>query len=198
VSGVKKSRVRISPARPSFSSTNIQIDKKADPALLAMRRMRHGKPATTTSGGITEKNEMYVGGFVPGALDYLTQQHYWRYLFAADRIAGKSVLDIACGAGYGTYHLKSSGAASVVGADLSEHALASCRKHYSEPRTTYSYADCRQLPFQERTFDVVTSFETIEHVRESAAYISEMKRVLKNGGTFICDAAALPDGEAEA
>ncbi len=47
-------------------------------------------------------------------------------------------------------------------------------------------ANALQLPFKNKTYDAVISFETIEHVRNTQGFISEMCRILKHGGLFIC------------
>jgi SAM-dependent methyltransferase len=46
-------------------------------------------------------------------------------------------------------------------------------------------ADARNLPFRTGTFDIVISFETLEYVLEAEVLLSEVNRVIKNGGKFI-------------
>jgi len=45
--------------------------------------------------------------------------------------------------------------------------------------------DATKLPFSGSSFDVVVSFETIEHVKSPRAFLAESKRVLKQGGLLI-------------
>lgn len=41
------------------------------------------------------------------------------------------------------------------------------------------------IPYEDETFDFVTSFACIEHIRETSHYLSEIKRVLKKGGIIF-------------
>ena len=43
------------------------------------------------------------------------------------------------------------------------------------------------LPFEDNTFNVVTSFETIEHIEDDKGQVKEVLRVLKDGGLYICN-----------
>lgn len=119
-----------------------------------------------------------------GKTDYLSIQHIERYRFAISKLSpGMRVLDIASGAGYGTAMLLKYGC-KVVGADydetLLENALRLC--DYKD----FIKADALDLPFDDASFDAVVSFETIEHVEDGRQFLSEMYRVLRPGGIFIC------------
>lgn len=60
------------------------------------------------------------------------------------------------------------------------------RRRYSADRLHFLELDCQALPFKKSSFDVVTSLDTIEHVKEWEQFLAECKRVLKPGGLFIC------------
>jgi SAM-dependent methyltransferase len=111
-------------------------------------------------------------------------EHWHRYLIAADHVVGKSVLDIASGEGYGT-HLLSRVATSIVGVDVSDEAVAHASSKYRSPNLAYVAARCTQIPWPDESFDVVVSFETIEHIHEQEAFLREVKRLLKPDGLFI-------------
>lgn len=49
----------------------------------------------------------------------------------------------------------------------------------------HALADAYQLPFGEGTFDVVVCAEVIEHMREPARALEEVRRVLKPGGKLL-------------
>ena len=84
--------------------------------------------------------------FVPGVRGEIWIEHWHRYHFAARLVAGKRVLDVACGEGYGTALLAES-AAEVTGVDLSEAAIAHAKKAYAAARNArFVCAPCTRLP----------------------------------------------------
>jgi SAM-dependent methyltransferase len=123
--------------------------------------------------------------FVPGAPGEIWYEHWHRYHFALPLVAGRDVLDIACGEGYGSA-LLARRAASVVGADVSFEAVEHARSRYAAiPNLRFRQADCAALPFADASFDVVVSFETLEHVAAQEAFLDEVKRVLRPGGLVV-------------
>lgn len=87
------------------------------------------------------------------------------------------MLDIACGTGYGTRMLAEAGARSVTGADASEDAIASAEATNRHPAVTYTRASGTQMPWPDGTFDLVVSFETIEHIDDADQFVAELRRV---------------------
>jgi len=108
-----------------------------------------------------------------------------RYKFAATFAEGKSVLDVGCGTGLGLTFLTKS-AKYVVAIDYSEETIAHARQTNHAPNLTYEVMDCKDLKFNSEKFDLVTSFNLIEHIYEQEKFIQEVKRVLKSDGIFIC------------
>jgi len=127
-----------------------------------------------------------------GDRHYLSIQHIERYKFAIDIIFNNfsvkdsiKILDIACGSGYGSAMLERTFIGStIIAADYDFSALSTARKILKYSHLVRADALC--LPFKEESFDVVISFETIEHVNDGDKFLYEMKRVLKKGGIFIC------------
>ena len=110
-------------------------------------------------------------------------EHLHRYAFAREYIEGKDVLDIACGEGYGS-HMMSNIAANVVGVDISPEVIAHARNRYGD-KVTFSVGSCTDIPLSSASFDVVVSFETLEHLAGHEQMLKEVKRVLRPGGVLI-------------
>ena len=112
-------------------------------------------------------------------------EHRQRYEFFARACAEKSVLDAACGVGYGTRILAEAGAASVLGVDLSEDALTIARQQFAHPRAEFARRDVADLDGL-GPFDLVVSFETIEHVTEPERFMRAVRSVIADHGLFVC------------
>src|SRR6266704_1151086 len=88
-------------------------------------------------------------------------EHVHRYAFACRFVAGKRVLDIACGEGYGSAALQKAGAAQVIAVDISDSACAHARAKYGVDARPGA---AERIPLPDGSADVVVTFETIEHV----------------------------------
>jgi SAM-dependent methyltransferase len=110
--------------------------------------------------------------------------HLKRYDFARGYCEGADVLDAGCGVGYGSAYLADV-AARVVGVDVSGEAIAYANERYGGPRTSFCEMDVTALEFEDASFDVVCSFETLEHVREPRAAVREAARVLRPEGVYV-------------
>src|SRR5688572_16128198 len=112
--------------------------------------------------------------------------HLDRYRFAAQRVKGKRVLDCACGTGYGVQVLRESGDARfVVGVDIEDKAIHyACQKHRVDS-TAFICSSGDRLPLAGNSVDMITSFETIEHVPNDVALLEEFYRVLRPDGILI-------------
>jgi len=118
--------------------------------------------------------------------DIVEEIHRERYRIAATYCTGKKVLDIATGIGYGAHYLSTSGkASSVVGVDISSEAIAAAMNTYREANLNFREVQGDPIPFDEESFDVVVSLETIEHTGDPAAFLLDLKRVLKPKGTLV-------------
>lgn len=117
--------------------------------------------------------------------DVVWAEHYVRYIFASQFVKNKSVLDIACGSGFGTHYLSLKGANSVVGVDISDETIKYARRKYSERKVKYVVGNCEDIPLPNNSVDIVVSFETVEHVEGYKKFLSEIKRVSKPGALLI-------------
>ena len=135
------------------------------------------------------KTEMEFTGerVVPGKTpDTIYREHIDRYIFAATMTAGRDVLDVACGSGYGTGYMAETGARSVTGVDVSMMAVRYARDWYGDrPGTGFLCADGVGLPFVGGSFDAVVSFETLEHIRPYRKFLLDCRRVLRGDGLLI-------------
>jgi O-antigen biosynthesis protein len=111
-------------------------------------------------------------------------EHVARYDFAARYVRGKNVLDVACGSGYGAAMLKKAGALAVTGVYISDEAVAFARLHHAADGIEFVAGDAEHLS-QSGPFDVVVSFETIEHIAHPKAFLAESTRLLAFGGVMI-------------
>jgi 2-polyprenyl-3-methyl-5-hydroxy-6-metoxy-1,4-benzoquinol methylase len=109
--------------------------------------------------------------------------HLRRYLFAQTFVWGKTVLDIACGTGYGSDILRRGGAREVISLDLSAQALAYAANRWKALRLCQ--ADAGRLPLPAGSSEVVVSFETLEHLPDPDAFLREVARVLTPDGVFV-------------
>jgi ubiquinone/menaquinone biosynthesis C-methylase UbiE len=112
--------------------------------------------------------------------------HLDRYRFAAKQVRGQKVLDCACGTGYGVRMLREVGeAARVVGVDIEAKAIAYAIQRHQVAATAFICSSGDKLPLSDNSVDIVTSFETIEHVSDDVALVEEFYRVLRADGTLI-------------
>lgn len=141
----------------------------------------------------TEKNDKctlnFTGErFIPYVSDkYIVAEHIQRYKSVLKLVQGKKVLDAACGVGYGTA-LMASVAEEVTGIDISCEAVQYAKKRYSDiGNVSYLEASIAELPFPDKTFDIIISFETIEHVNEAIqnSFLKEIRRCLKDDGILV-------------
>jgi SAM-dependent methyltransferase len=131
--------------------------------------------------------------FLPGARGEIWYEHWHRYHFAAPLVADREVLDVACGAGYGSA-LLARAAKRVVGADISAEAVAHARATYAAvANAAFEQADCTALPFAEASFDAIVSFETIEHIDRQAQFLDEAARLLRPDGLLILSSPNRPE-----
>lgn len=125
--------------------------------------------------------ERVVPGLVP---DELWNEHFSRYAFASTFAEARRVLDVGCGTGYGAAELAQT-ATSVEGIDSSAEAIEHARTRYPLPNLRFQVASAESLPFGEHSFDLVVSFEVIEHLPECRGMLGEARRVLAPEGVLL-------------
>jgi SAM-dependent methyltransferase len=111
--------------------------------------------------------------------------HVATYRFAEQFTQGKRVLDYGCGSGYGAAQIAQS-AAHVVAVDVAEDAITYARHRFASMNLEFHCINPTvPLPFDDASFEVVLSFQVLEHVLDTESYISEIRRVLAPGGRLV-------------
>lgn len=141
-----------------------------------------GKAMPDAGPGLSDTGERMIPPS-EGELSIVFERHRFAYQFAGKLASGKSVLDVGCGTGHGTAALGES-ARRVVGIDKSEDAIAFCRASSSGPNIEYRLADAASLELAE-SFDLVVSFQLVEHLPDPEDFVRRLKRVTAPGGTIL-------------
>jgi ubiquinone/menaquinone biosynthesis C-methylase UbiE len=99
---------------------------------------------------------------------------------------GEKILDIACGDGELSLRLATKGA-DVFGLDMSAAGIASAKRlaGIAKIRCEFTTGDAERLPYPDGFFDKIVCSSSLEHFKDDAQSLSEMKRVLKPGGCAI-------------
>ena len=156
--------------REGFQNVTVNIKDEAHLEAFATKRI--------------EKREKQVTPFI----EHIRMDHSARYHFAADRIPnGATVLDIACGVGFGANIIsKKIHANKIIAIDVDEQAIEYARKYYRGENITFLAKDILKIDWPEAFYDVVVSFETIEHLHDDTYFLNVIYKSLKDNGLFIC------------
>lgn len=123
--------------------------------------------------------------FIPGKSgERIEADHIERYRFASRFAAGKSILDIACGVGYSGPKFIEAGALSYNGVDINEKLIDYAKKYYGSDLISYSVGDITTFN-NNKMYDLITCYETIEHVKNYEAAIQNLHSLLKPGGMLF-------------
>jgi SAM-dependent methyltransferase len=124
--------------------------------------------------------------YTPECVREIAYEHWHRYAFARPLASGRRVLDAACGEGYGSA-LLARGGAQVLGLDVDAAAVAHARERYRDvPGLRFDAADATALDaLPDASFDLIVSFETLEHVHEQARMLDGFARLLAPGGVLL-------------
>lgn len=123
--------------------------------------------------------------YIPTEAGEIRHEHLHRYAWCVPLAAGKDVLDIACGEGYGSAMLATR-AKSVVGVDIDEGSVRHAEIAYKEfEGLRFRRGDAAEIPLENNSMDLVVSFETIEHHDRHHEMMSEIRRVLRPDGVLV-------------
>jgi cyclopropane fatty-acyl-phospholipid synthase-like methyltransferase len=125
-----------------------------------------------------------------GQNSWLTSDEQDRFLEWLDLSPGKTLLDVACGAGGPALRIVASTGCSVVGIDVHEEAITTASSLAAQ-RGLAELAEFRPtdatgpLPFSDATFDAITCIDAINHFSDRSRVIAEWTRLLKVGGRLL-------------
>lgn len=125
---------------------------------------------------------------VPGQVtDDLMNEHLVRYAFASGFVReGMRILDAGCGTGYGTYALaQDSPLTRVTGVDISPEAIEYARLNYVGDNCVFTVADLERSEWPSESFDLVVSFEVIEHIKQPEIFLRCIAEALSKEGCLI-------------
>jgi SAM-dependent methyltransferase len=112
-------------------------------------------------------------------------QHVSRYLLARSWVAGRDIVDIACGSGYGSALLARDRRHRVTGIDLSPDAIEAATAAWSRSNLVFTIGDGLDLRMPPGSADTVVSFETIEHVVDPVRFLDQIALLLRPGGRLV-------------
>ncbi|MFC2254881.1 class I SAM-dependent methyltransferase [Labrys portucalensis] len=119
---------------------------------------------------------------------FTASEHVSRYAAVHSICKGRRVLDVACGEGYGSKLIETWGAQRVLGIDLSNEAVAIAKKLYGTDSVDFRVGDVQKLSEclnGDVDFDLVVSFETIEHLPEPELFLQQLLHFLKAGAMVV-------------
>jgi GT2 family glycosyltransferase/SAM-dependent methyltransferase/glycosyltransferase involved in cell wall biosynthesis len=123
---------------------------------------------------------------VPWAPDVqVVYEHYHRYLWAGSVLAGRRVLDLGSGEGFGAAILADT-ATHVVGIDIDERTVEHSQLNYAAQNLEFSVGSALDLSaYEAGSLGAVVAFEIIEHVRDQERVLAEIARVLADDGLLV-------------
>jgi len=116
--------------------------------------------------------------------NYWFQRHLVAYHLAADMAAGRRVVDVGCGEGYGPAMLAER-AVQVLGVDIAPEVVEHASGAYAAPNLSFEIMDVGSLELPAGSFDMAVSLQVVEHLVDESSYFREIVRVLEPGGTAI-------------
>ncbi|MFH1224621.1 MAG: class I SAM-dependent methyltransferase [Candidatus Diapherotrites archaeon] len=152
--------------------------KKIDPKLYSLANFKRSRYPP-----FRKHSERAVLGVLPSA-DWSDNKERYTFAVKEGLVDRKNVLDLCCGIGYGS-EILAKRASKVTGVDVSPKAIEFAKENYKRKNLEFKKMDAGGLEMKNDSVDVICAFEALEHVTNPDGMLSEMKRVLKKGGTAI-------------
>jgi 2-polyprenyl-3-methyl-5-hydroxy-6-metoxy-1,4-benzoquinol methylase len=118
-----------------------------------------------------------------GETSLVYARHRFAYQYVSQFVAGKEVVDIGCGTGYGC-SLLSEKSERILGIDYDASAVDYCQKNYGKSNIEFRNINACSLKLNEQ-FDVAISFQVIEHIADLSEFIQRIKNVVRPNGTIF-------------
>lgn len=110
----------------------------------------------------------------------------YHHIANAVNLSRCNVLEVGSGRGGGADYIKRYlGPTSMIGVDFSPKAVNLCKQHYNVDGLHFELGEAENLPFNDRSFDVVINVESSHCYGSMDEFLSQVKRVLKPGGYFL-------------
>lgn len=115
---------------------------------------------------------------------YDQARHLAAYTYALELARGRHVLDAGCGEGFGTQRLAEV-ARSVVGVDYSADAVAAAEGAWRRSNLSFRQLDLTKPGDEHERFDLVCSFQVLEHMVDPLSFLERLRNRLAPGGTLL-------------
>ncbi|MBP6942668.1 MAG: class I SAM-dependent methyltransferase [Candidatus Buchananbacteria bacterium] len=123
--------------------------------------------------------------------------HLARYQFALSFVKNTDrVLDVPCGSGYGT-NLLATKAKTATGIDIHPGAIQHAQEFFAAQNINFLVADMQTIEASfstQGTFDLITSFEGIEHIEKQEEFLAGISKLLTDDGYLIISTPRKPHG----
>jgi ubiquinone/menaquinone biosynthesis C-methylase UbiE len=119
----------------------------------------------------------------------------YHYLASKVIIEGLDVLEIGSGRGGGCNYIRRYfNPRKITGIDVAGNAINFSKRTHSQKGLYYKQGNAEALPFENEYFDIVINVESCHAYGSVPKFLSEVKRVLSDGGYFLCTDLRSPDG----
>ncbi len=119
-------------------------------------------------------------------------RHFCAYRFAKAFVAGNRVLDIGCGEGYGSDFLAGC-AEEVLAIDYDASVIDYAKDKYCKDNLSFIVMDIKDLRELTGKFNVICSFQNIEHIKDTDRLLRDISGLLGDKGVFVCSTCNMKD-----
>src|SRR3989339_98572 len=114
----------------------------------------------------------------------LIRDNYVYPFWFKDDFHNKTALDIGCGTGWASAKALSM-VKLLVNLDISLGNLTYAQQRLKAHHSLFVQSDMKQLPFSDNSFDIVTCFWALHHIKDIRIVVEEIKRILRKDGVFL-------------